>query len=328
MAYQDRNRLWFGTSAGGMDWFPTPLSGAEMSPEGWSNGGTLLNGGGYQQNSFGSHKTYTFEWPASSSREAAARMKAYADGTYGRGLIYFTDPLIYDKNVLPAQWADPSMVLDYEGASHVYGVDPAGVATSGWKPNRLPVRSARYDLASVASGFRGVEDSVFIPIPRGYSLILGAVYTATGTGGVFVSWQNGNGAIQSAQRLTTVSVSESESFAPDVAVNGEGVWLWVGKTAAGAATVTLTAMMARLVKTEDLNNFSGVYGDGFYGEFVYGMGTLPYRVTRLFKGPWEPGMGHSGCRFIGKPTYIANTGVNGGQVSFAASFREVGMWQA
>ena len=98
MGYSDRTRLWFGTHAGGMRWMPTPLSGAEMSPEGWESGGTLLNGGGYQQNSFGSHKTYTFEWPSSSAREAAALMKAYADGTYGRGLIYFVDPLLCDPN--------------------------------------------------------------------------------------------------------------------------------------------------------------------------------------------------------------------------------------
>ena len=111
-----------------------------------------------------------------------------------------------------------------------------------------------------------------------------------------------------------------------MAINGEGVWLWVGKTSSGAASVTITSMMARLVKTSDLDT-GVVYGDGFYGQFAYG-GALPYRVTKLFKGPWQPGMGHSGCRFIGKPTYIANTGVNGGQVSYSASFREVGMWSA
>ena len=326
MGYQSRSALWFGTHAGGMRWMPTPLSGAEMSPEGWETGGTLLNGGGYQQNSFGSHKTYTFEWPESSSREAASLMKAYADGTYGRGLIYFVDPLIYDQNVLPAQWADPSMVLNYEGVSHVYGEVPTGTPTTNPKPNHLPITSAVYDLSYITSGFRGVEDAVFVPIPEGYSLLLGAVYTSTGSGGIFASWQDSNGVIQSAQRLTQVSPAEVGTFLPDVAVNGEGVWLWVGKTSSGAASVTITSMIARLVKTSDLNTGT-VYGDGFYGQFSYGS-ALPYRVLKLYKGPWQSGMGHSGCRFIGKPTYIANTGVNGGQVSYSASFREVGMWSA
>ena len=326
MAYQSRSALWFGTSAGYMDWFPTPLSGAEMSPEGWESGGSLLNGGGYQQNSFGSHKVYTFEWPESSSREAAARMKAFADGTYGRGLIYFIDPLIYDKNVLPAQWADPSMVLGYEGVSHVYGENPIAVDTITPRINNLPIKSAQYDLTYIPAGFRGTEDAVFVPIPEGHSLLLGAVYSATGTGGVFVSWQDSNGVIQSAQRLTEVPPGETTRFLPDIAVQGEGVWLWVGKTSSGASSVTLSSLIARLVKSSDLDA-GNVYGDGFYGEFVYG-GALPYRVARLLTGPWEPGMGHSGCRFIGKPTYIANTGVNGGQVGFAASFREVGSYLA
>lgn len=531
MAYQDRNRLWFGTHSSGMRWLPTPLSGAEMSPEGWSNGGTLLNGGGYQQNSFGSHKTYTFEWPESSSREAASLMKAYADGTYGRGLIYFVDPLLYDQNILPAQWADPSMVLDCEGASHVYGGTPTGAGvyrdtivsswtstvngspsiqsasgvevrrnlinnstfrtnTTGWlvgkggggaaslarmgtatpnlagttsyaritvttagtwfqavtdtdpgsitpgatytlsaavrttpnqtdtrlaiswmdasgtvlsetsqanqpttgnyawvsvtgvapvgaswarvyirsansvvgeilditgvmleqssvrgtyfdgatptffgpvpgaplQTNNFPSLKAVYDLSYIASGFRGGEDAVFVPIPDGYSLLLGAVYTSTGSGGIFASWQDSNGVIQSAQRLTQVTGNSGDNLLPDLAINGEGVWLWIGKSASGAASVTVTAMIARLVKTSDLDTGT-VYGDGFYGEFAYG-GALPYRVTKLFNGPWQSGMGHSGCRFIGKPTYIANTGVNGGQVSYSASFREIGMWSA
>lgn len=309
MAYSDRKRLWFGTASGGMNWFYTPLKGAEMNPEGWTTGGTLLNGGGYQQNSFGSHRTYTFEWPSSSSREAAALMKAYADGTYGRGLIYFIDPLIYDKNILPAQWADPSMVLDYEGASHVYGVNPTGSNTANWKTNRLPVRSVTYDLTNVTAGFRGQEDSVFIPIPQGYSLLLGAVYSSTGTGGVFMSPQSSTGTIGSAQKLTSVAATTSGTFLPDsiASTSAGGVWLWVGKSASGASTVSLTSLIARLVPTSDIS-----------------LAVNAYRKI----GPWEPGMGHSGCRFIGKPTYIANTGVNGGQVSFAASFREVGSYLA
>ena len=42
---------------------------------------------------------------------------------------------------------------------------------------------------------------------------------------------------------------------------------------------------------------------------------------------WLGGQGNSGCRFVGSPTYIENTGVNGGQISYAASFKEVGDWQ-
>lgn len=349
MSLEDRKKLWFGTIAGGMDWLPTPRRGAEMSPAGWENGGTLLNGGGYQQNSFGSHKTYTFEWPDSSSREVAGLMKGYADGTYGRGLIYFIDPLIYDQNILPAQWADPSMVLGYEGVSHVYGEVPTGLPTPNKRPNKLPYRSLRYDLSYTDVGFRGEDDAIFIPIPTGYTLLLGAVYTSTGSGGIYASWQNNDGVIQPAQKLTTVDPLTPDNLLPDRVDSGEGVWLWVGRTASAPASVTISAMIARLVKSADLlppststgsgygldpygqTPYGGVevtgnlYGEGFYGQFVYG-GAYPYRVQKAIRGPWQPGMGHSGCRFIGKPTYVANTGVNGGQIGFAASFREVASW--
>lgn len=307
-----------------MDWFPTPVRGAEMNPEGWSAGGTLLNGGGYQFNSFGSHRTYTFEWRDSSAITAAAKMKGYADGTYGRDLIQFVDPLIYTYNTAPAQLADPSMALDYEGVSMVYGVTPTDSDTSDHRTNDLPVRTANYDLSSVPTGWRGREGAVFLPIPDGYSLLLGAVYSATGSGGVFASWQDEDGVIQDAQRLTPVAPN-ADILLPDAAIDGEGVWIWVGKTSAGAASVAFTAFVSRLVKTSSVNT-GGVYGSGFYGEFTYGLG-YPSPKTELYqRGPWMTGLGHSGCRFIGKPTYIANGPFNGGQVGFAASFREVGSW--
>lgn len=326
MGYDDRRKFWFGTASGYMDWFPTPLRGAEMSPQGWESGGTLLNGGGYQLNSFGSHKTYTFEWPESSAPEMAALMKAYSDGTYGRGLIYFVDPLIYQHNIAPAQLADPSLALDFEATSLVYGVTPTSTATSNPRQERLPVRSAVYNLNGVTPGYRGPNDSVFLPIPQGYSMLLGCVYATGANAGVYASWQDSNGVVQTAQRLTPLTTTLSGGILlPDVAVSGEGVWIWVGKTNTANANVRVSAFIARLVKTEWLTN-SSLYGDGFYGEVNPYGGPMDPRATALRKGPWVPGLGHSGCRFIGKPTYIANTGVNGGQVSFAASFREVGSW--
>ena len=322
MAYSNRNQFWFGT-AGSMDWFPTPVKGAEMNPEGWSAGGTLLNGGGYQFNSFGSHKTYTFEWRDSSAIEAAAKMKAYSDGTYGRGLIHFVDPLIYEKNTAPAQISDPSIAIGYEGVSMVYGVEPTGTPTPNRRKNGLPVTSAVYSLGGVDAGFRGTEGAVFLPIPEGHALALGAVYTATGSGGIFVSWQDSDGVIHEAQRLTEVD-PEADTLLPDIVIQGEGVWVWVGKESAGSASVTFSAFISRLVRKRDVAEF-GLYGDGFYGQFTYGEALPRVLVQRLITGPWMAGLGHSGCRFIGKPTYVANGPFNGGQVGFAASFREVGM---
>lgn len=300
IAQSRRNNLWFGTEQA-FGWLPTPNRGADVSPQGWNDGGLLLNGGGYQLNSFGSHKNYIFEWPPASSREVAQLMKSYSDGTYGRGLIYFVDPLIYNTNILPAQWADPSMGLGYEGASLVYNVDPVSLPTSGWQTNNLPVNSAYYDLGGVADGWRGKEEAVFLPIPEGYSIRLGSIHSETGNGGVFYRTQSPTGALGAITKLTPLGVASPTLTNATEVSSSAGIWVWVGKSAAGAGTVTLTAMTARLTPVVNPDPSIGA-------------------------GPWVGGQGHSGVRFVGKPTYMNNSGVDGGQVSFAASFREVGFW--
>lgn len=300
IAESGRNNLWFGTEDR-MGWFPTPNRGANTSPTGWGDGGTLLTGGGYQLGSFGSHKQYVFEWPRSSSRRVAQLMKSYADGTYGRGLIYFVDPLIYKTNLFPAMWADPSMGLGYEGTSLVYGLDPTSLPTSGWATNDLPVRSAYYDLSSTTSGWRGKEDAVFIPIPEGHTLHLGAIYSSTGTGGALYRTQASNGGLGAIQTLTPMATSTTNLVSASETSSNAGVWVWIGRTSSAASTITLTALTARLTKDSRPDPSIG-------------------------DGPWVGGQGHSGCRFEGKPTYINNGPLGEGQIGFAASFREVGSW--
>lgn len=284
IAEERRKKFWFGTEQR-CEWFATPNRGADVSPTGWEAGGTLLNGGGYQLNSFGSHKNYIFEWPEFSAREVAQKMKSYADGTYGRGLIYFIDPLTWTTNMLPAQWADPSMALGYEGTSLVYGVDPVSVPTSGWESNDLPVNSAYYDLGSVAAGWRGKEQAVFIPIPTGYTLSLGSFHSQTGTGRVYYREQATNGALGAITAVTPQPNNASSVLNTFISgANLAGVWLYVGKSGAGAGSVTLTAMIGRLipsVKTQSTmiaqNLFTNpnLVGDGTYAEVYRNLWRTP-----------------------------------------------------
>ena len=54
----------------------------------------------------------------------------------------------------------------------------------------------------------------------------------------------------------------------------------------------------------------------------------PFSGDSPDEGPaWLPGSGNSGCKFVGNPTWIANSGVNGGQIGYAATLKEVGDWQ-
>ncbi len=298
MQFYDPRTIWFGT-IDRMRWIDSPKQGADMSPSAWGSGGPLLNGGGWERFSWGSHKMYTFEWRESSAVTAAQLMKSYRDGAFGRGLLYFLDPLTYEKNVLPARWASPAMACGYEGASHVYGIEPASVAVSGGAANDYPVASAQYDLTNAGYGYRGDRDTVFIPIPEGFTAYVGAVYTSTLTGGVYVSPVNSNGAVGSGVALTKVGLTDT-NLVPNSFSGGTGIRLWVGKGSADASTVTITAITVRLYPTSL---------------------TPP---ASFYAGPWIGGMGHSGCRFSGAPTYIASSGIDDGRAEYAATFRETG----
>jgi len=297
-------QMWFGTTKR-MMWIPVPLSGADTSSEAWNDGGVLLNGGGYEQHSWGSHKQYVYAWSDASSRQAAQLIKSYRDGAYGRGILYLVDPLTYDTNVLPARVAYPALACDDEGASMVYGLEPDRIDTSNWAANELPVDSAFYDLTSVTAGFRGVEDAVYIPIPPGFTLFLGAFYDFSGSGGIFVTPQDNAGSLGAPVALTAKAVSDTQ-VVTDTFSDIAGVWIWLGKSASGSASVTAHAMIARLLRTEYI-------GGG-------------YMYDRILSGPWIGGQGNSGLRFMGVPTYIENSGVDDGQIGYAASFREVGSW--
>lgn len=341
MAYVNRKTMWLEVADGWRGWITCPLSGADSSPEAWGADGTLLNGGGYALNSWGSHKQYTYGWGASSSRQDAQFMKSLADGSYGRGLIHFIEPTLYDQNILPARIADPSMAVDDEGASMVYGFDPEGVATSGWETNLLPVTSAYYNLFGADVGYRGDADSVYVSIPEGYTLYIGAFYSETGSGGIFARPVNLNGTDGTDVKLT-MQANDAEQIVTDDFAGVRGVRIWLGKTASGVASVTATALIARLIPSNRITTPEQAaidpdslgYGLDAYGQTNYGsyQDYIPAGFTaqyrRMIKGPWVGGMGHSGCRFVGKPTFESNTGVNGGQVGYSATFREVGSWQA
>lgn len=301
-----RCQTWFGTKDS-MRWIPTPNRGADFTSQSWGEGGSLLDGGGYSQHAFGSHGFYIFEWPSSSSPRVAQLMKSYRDGTYGRGLLYFVDPTMYNMNLFPPYWADPSMTVDGI-PSLVTGVTPTRLATSNPGANDLPINAARYNLANVLSGDRDMEDALYIPVPEGCDLYIGATYTATGSGRIMVTRVGMDDSLQAPIELARkgTGITNLTDLIPVTTTPFKGVYVWIGKTDIGAGTVTISSMTARLVSEADKGKTA--------------------KINEARRGPWIGGQGNSGVRFEGTPTYMKNTGVNGGQVSFAATFREVGHW--
>lgn len=241
-------QMWFGTPTR-MGWIDVPVSGADSSPDSWGAAGTTANGLGYALNSWGSHKVYNYEWRSSSTRQMAQKIKSYADGTFGRGLIYFLDPLAYDTNLLPARWADPSVTANQDGHSLVYGVDVQSLVSVGGEENGYPVYNSTYNMTGVKPGFRGVEQSVFIPIPTGYTLVMGASYSSSGTSGVFVSPRTDTGATGTPVQLTPLD-PDSKNVVEDRFFGVSGVYLWVGRLTDDPGAVSIRGMSARLIRSE------------------------------------------------------------------------------
>ena len=292
-----------------------------MSSSGSETGGTYLDGGGYQVNAWDTHKTYSFEWPESSSPEVAQMLKSYRDGTYGRGLIYFLDPLTFDKNILPARWADPSMALNNEAPSLVAGVSPTSTPSSNWGARKLPAVSAFYNVSTATPPTISNGTALWIPVPEGHTLYLGAHYSYTGDGGIYYHPVDATGTPGTGVRLVPkTSASRSRVSAAIPRPAGGFVVLRVG-TSGGVASVIATAMTG-ILAPDGYFDLTGLDADLEPTGANYPNG----RTEKFLSGDWIGGMGNSGCRFSGTPTYVANSGINGGRVSVAATFREVGSW--
>lgn len=296
-------KMWFGTRDYSQ-WIETPLSGANVSAESFGTGGTLLNGGGWQRNSSGSHKTYNFGWRKSSTRQEAQIMKDYRDGVWGDGLIYFQEPLIYSTNVLPAAWADPSQAAR-GGPSLVPGVTPT-VSRQTWGNNydfrlqNYPLMWTQYELPT---GPQAEVKRLFVPIPDGFSLHLGAVWQGTPSVSLRGRRVKRDGTFGPSFLIQSTPAYDERVTTQDILGNGDaGIEIWIEKTGVNSAVIALKAMTARLQP-----------------EF-----KAPDAIA---VGPWVGGQGNSGCRFDGDVNMVFHTGLDGGQVEYGAQFREVGSWE-
>lgn len=303
----NRDKMWFGT-ADYMQWIDTPETGADVSSVSFSADSALLNGGGYARTSWDSHKTYQFSWGDSASLALSHAINAYRNGTWGRGLIYFHDPMTYETNILPKRWADPSMAANYEAEPIIPDVFPTTSPASPG-PLGLPVRTATYRVPAGYSSQTNASEH-YIPVPPGMVLMLGAVYS--GVAKLYVRIDGG-----SPIDLVTLSAGDiSSGTTVNTWVGGTNVYLGVRNTTGAAANIILSAITARLTD----------YASAPIQPVVPGLstGTAPGFIPAM--GPWMSGEGHSGVRFVGTPTTVNYNGVDGGQMGVSCTLKEVGAW--
>lgn len=211
--------MYFGTQER-MAWVKAPTIDTPIGKVGWQTTSQFLNGGASVRGSSTSHKEYQFVWPLASAEDTAA-ITDYADKLYGNGLIYFLDPFAVTTNVLPQQWAVPSLAIDDAPTFNGSDSRPTGVATVA-NPYGYPTTSAVYTF-DTASVFR----TLWIPLPTGYTFHFGAHGSASGTAAITL-----NGVAVSPLLSTNTNVRTNTTIAgvPGVTISfsGEGTLTLAG----------------------------------------------------------------------------------------------------
>lgn len=282
-------QMWFGNQAH-MQWVPCPQAGADYSAGGSAQSMGYLNGGAFRRQTLTAAKTYQLSWNLT-SRESIRAITDYAEGVYGNGLIFWSDPFTMDQNVLTQSFATPSLG-GYDGPT-LDGSDerPELVATSA---NTLgyPTETAIYEMVSGEAGPRH-----WIPIPPKHTAWVGVHGTAgSGTAGIYITRTNGLNNTGSATLVPFTPVTSSTRVTTAVnatsTVNGIKIYL------SGSGTCNLTAIIVQILPT----------------------GQTPKT------GGFISGQGHSGCAWDGMPAKEAYSSALD-LAGLSASFVETGIWQ-
>lgn len=256
-----------------------PDTGMGRKWVGYSESLQFENGGAdVYQPSAGAHLEYEidyglYEAKADSPLRGLDNYADYAAGLYGvPSVVYFADPMYYDINLFPPQWAAPGLMeAGWRKISATAGITYANTLATPWGH---PYRCAVIDTFSTSTTLLTPSNqSCVIPIPPGYTLWLGASGAATGAGVVRVeNWLNGASSPASSSNLTLISANLSTRLNASVASTSAN-YVRVGvatSTVQTSGTVTLVSMMAQL---------------------------WPTGVTPTLTGNFQSGQGNNGCKF-------------------------------
>lgn len=264
-----------------------PSINMPSSKQGFSDELLFVNGGASIRRSTAAHKRYTLTWN-SVDRDDARVILDLADGLYGSGEIYWHDPFVADRNVLPQQWASPFQGA-IDGVALNAGERPQRVTTVENSLN-FPVFSARYNVTTPNT------KRVWIPIPTGYTAHVG-IYGQDVSGGKMLAIPTfEDGSFVEPQELTLLSLSDDSRFNYQVSSSSgyNGMFLRLG----GSGILTIAGMMVQV---------------------------LPNGVSPE-TGGFISGQGHSGLSFATQPNYTPYSAVYT-KAALAAQFVETGAWR-
>jgi hypothetical protein len=257
MSVSDR-KMWFGTLpetsgvSARMGWVQAPDSGMDAGAEGYSEFLTFDNGGADVVSSAATHRVYAMDWSLSEASGATGldTIKNYQQGLYGRGLIYFANPMIFSQNVLAPHWASPSLIEG--GWPSIVNARKPTFGDSPSNNNDLPGRRATWDLTTLTTPVNtrptSPRDIMTVVIPPEHTLALGMSGNYTGNGRVFVETVTRIGV----RAITTLTpLSELGTTRMNVTYSGDTyshINIFLGKSAAGNSMVTITNMMAQMFR--------------------------------------------------------------------------------
>lgn len=267
---------------------PMPAINAGIGQEKWSTSGTFLNGGGYVRASTTGHKVYQFSWPPMSAADARLFLD-FANGIYGPGPFYFTDPFAMSTNMMSALWSAPWLMEStsgVSGSSSMLRGQTGNIFTTPANPKDLPPYYMNYFLGTSA------ERQVFvIPVPPGYTLHLGVHGVGTP---MQYTW---NGGASTAIPMIGASSPALTNTTVNGGTNGGLVRLSLAPTTASSTAI--------------------------YGIMAQALPTGSPAPT----GPWISGQGATGVEFDGPAQvtgYSAPQGID--RQGITATLREVGAW--
>lgn len=225
-------------------------------------GGTGARSSAYQQGF-----ELTYQWDEATDAVTAELFSEYAAGEHGTGLLYFANPMAYDRNLFPPHWASPRLVeLEWPNI---------GASTPSWGATaansyKQPARKGTWAITTAANATPLTDATIpycIIPIHPSYTLHLGVTGAATGTGVVKVeSWANGASSAGASASLTLLSETGDTRMNATVAGSTYAyAKVFLTRTSSADSTVTPISMMAQLALTTPTLTGSHVRGKGHTG---------------------------------------------------------------